>query len=218
MKDDSGRVYSIPKLDRDLTIDFVMEQIAEHFPTLNSDRSEFLIKNRKQVEQLSSKDIIDNELVRMMPKICLKCQSSTLIDWPYKANKTAYFLSMGHLKEIKIPVRTCTVCRRAYYPQMYDRGLFNIHNKALISVDFLLDFDNMLDSGTGLIDSIKKRILLMGEREGIPSSSLKTNLSNICKDMENMCCAVLALLVTNTDMDAVTCLICGCCPKIINSG
>ena len=114
--DSTGHVISIPKLDRDLTVDFVTAQIQQYFPTMTSDRSEFLIKNRKYVEQLSSKEIIDNELVRLMPKACPECQSDSLLDWPFKA-KTGYFLSMGQLKEIVIPVKTCRVCRRAFYPQ-----------------------------------------------------------------------------------------------------
>ena len=216
-KDKSGCTTSIPKIDRDLTVEFVADKIVEHFPTLSSGKSDFLQKNRRYVELLSSSEIINNEMVRMMPTTCPKCVRPSLLSWPFKA-KTAYFLSMGQLKKINIPVRTCPTCRRAFYPQMYEHGLFTIHNKAMISVDFLLDFDNMMDSGSGLIESIKNRIMLMGQREGISVEDLKTNITNVSKDTEKMCCAVLSLLVTGVDMDAVVCLICGVCPKIINSG
>ena len=101
---------------------------------------------------------------------------------------------------------------------MYDKGLFSVHNKAMISVDFLLDFDNNLCSGSGLIENMQNGIMLMGQREGISSDNLKVNISNISKDLENMCVAVLSSLVTGVDLDAVSCLICGACPKIINSG
>lgn len=217
VKDASGIVKTIPKLDRDLTVDFVAEKIEENFPTLASDKSDFLQKNKNILDRFSSSEIINNELTRMMPKVCLKCENPILLQWPHKA-KTAYFLSMGQLREIIIPVRTCPTCRRAFYPQLYDHGLFTIHNKMMISVDFLLDFENMMDSGCGLIEFIKKRILLMGQCGGISYEDLKTNISNISKDIENMCCAVLSLLLTGGDLDSVMCLICGNCPKIINSG
>ena len=101
---------------------------------------------------------------------------------------------------------------------MYNQGFFTIHNKAMISVDFLFDFDNMLGSGSGTIENIKKKILLMGQCEGLPTDDVKTNISNLCKDIEKMCVAILSLLITDLDLDAVSCLICACCPKIINSG
>ena len=84
-------------------------------------------------------------------------------------------------------------------------------------MDFLLDFDNMLNSGTGLIEVIQNRILLLSEREGT-IKDVRTNLSNVSKDIEKMCIAVLSKLITDLDLNAVCCLICGCCPKIINSG
>lgn len=215
-EDSASSAPSIPKIDRDLTVDFVTDRIVEHFPTLSGDKSEILQKNKEYVESLTSSEDINDQLIRNTPQMCPMCNSS-LLDWPYQSKK-AYFISIGQLKEIKIPVRTCPDCKRAFYPHMHDKGLFNIHNKAIISVDFLYDFDSMLSSGSGLIESIQSRILLLGQREGIPIKDLKTNLSNLSKDIENMCCAVLAVMVTGVDLDAVTCLICGCCPKIINSG
>ena len=97
-KDKSGLTTSIPKIDRDLTVEFVADKIVEHFPTLSSGKSDFLQKNRRYVELLSSSEIINNEMVRMMPTTCPKCVRPSLLSWPFKA-KTAYFLSMGQLKK-----------------------------------------------------------------------------------------------------------------------
>ena len=127
-KDKSGLTTSIPKIDRDLTVEFVADKIVEHFPTLGSGKSDFLQKNRRYVELLSSSEIINNEMVRMMPTTCPKCVRPSLLSWRFKA-KTASFLSMGQLKIINIPVRTCPTCSQAFYPQMYEHGLFTIHNK-----------------------------------------------------------------------------------------
>jgi hypothetical protein len=117
-KEQASGAKSVPKLDRDLTVTFVAEKILDHFPTLSSEKSNFLQENRKFVDTLcsgSSQDIT-NELIKLTPTVCQVCPSSFLKDWPFKA-KTAYFLSMGHLKEINIPVRMCLKCKRAYYPQ-----------------------------------------------------------------------------------------------------
>ena len=205
----------IPKIDRDLTIDFIMKKISIHFPTLSANKQKFLQSNRKFVETLSSGQIIDTEMKNQSLHKCPVCPLSLLTEWPFEAKK-AYFISLGKLKEIKIPVKMCLQCRSLFYPQMYDKGLFSIHNKALLSVDFLLDVKNFLTSGSGLIDQISNRIVLMSECEGL-SCDVKINLSNISKEIEKMSIAVLSLLITDMDMDSVLCLLCGCCPKIINS-
>ena len=100
---------------------------------------------------------------------------------------------------------------------MFQEGFFNIHNKALISVDFLMDFANTMSSGSGLIEYLQNRILLLSECEGT-RTDVRTNISNMSKDIEKMCIAVLSKLITDLDLNEFCCLICGNCPKIINSG
>ena len=117
---------TVPKLDRDLTVDFVLDRITEYYPSLSSE-NDFLLQNRKHVDKLTTSQKINNEMVKYSLKICPNCPDSHLTDWPFKA-KTAYFISMGRLKEIQIPVKLCDKCRRAYYPQ----GNINI-NHYLIS-------------------------------------------------------------------------------------
>ena len=126
------------------------------------------------------------------------------------------FLSLGHLVEIKIPVQFCRKCRRIFYPELFKYGVFPIHNRFLLTLDFLLDVKNTLVQGSSAIEAIKQKICLLSMCEGL-SGQLETNLSNRCKNIETACVAVLALLITPADMDRVTCLICGVCPKIVNS-
>ena len=100
--------------------------------------------------------------------------------------------------------------------ELYHHGLFPIHNRFLIAIDFLLDFRNTLLLGTSTIEAIKKKLMLLSLCEGI-SSHLEVNLINHCKDIEMACIGVTALLITPADLDRVICLICGVVPKIINS-
>ena len=106
----------IPKLQRDLTIDFVMKKLSEGFPSMSSDKRSFLQNNRKLVDKFDSSQFINEEMVKQSLTTCPVCPDSILVDWPFKA-KHAYFLSLGRLKEISIPVKMCKTCRCAYYPQ-----------------------------------------------------------------------------------------------------
>ena len=125
-------------------------------------------------------------------------------------------LSLGHLVEIEIPVKFCSKCRRAFYPEMYTQGIFPLHNRFLLTVDFLLDFKNTLLQGSSCIEAINQKLVLLAMCEGI-SSQFESNLSNHCKNIEMACIAIISLLITPADMDHVICLICGVCPKIVNS-
>ena len=99
---------------------------------------------------------------------------------------------------------------------MYKKGIFPIHNRFLVSIEFLLEFYNTLTSGSSSIDIIKKKLRLLGLCEDI-SEHVENNLVNHATDIEMACIAVLSVLITPDDMDDVTCLICGACPKIVNS-
>ena len=99
---------------------------------------------------------------------------------------------------------------------MYKKGIFPIHNRFLITIDFLLDFYNTLAAGSGTIDTIKRKLKLLGLCEDI-SEHVDKNLVNHSLDIEMACIAVTSILITPQAMDEVVCLICGVCPKIVNS-
>ena len=123
---------------------------------------------------------------------------------------------MGHLVQIEIPLKFCRKCRRVFYPEMYKEGIFPVHNRFLLTIDFLLDFKNTLVQGSSCIEAIKQKLILLAMCEGI-SSQMELNLSNHCKSIEMACIAIISLLITPADMDHVICLVCGICPKIVNS-
>lgn len=80
-----------------------------------------------------------------------------------------------------------------------------MHNRFLLTIDFLLEFKSNLVIGSSTIETIKQKIILLGLCEGI-SSHLRANLSNHCKNIEMACIAVTSLLITPDDMDQVMCL------------
>ena len=96
---------------------------------------------------LSSEDDVNSWLVQQLPKCCGGCQESdTMVAWPYPA-KNPILISVGHLRSIEIPVLLCTECRTANYVDLTSHGVFSLHNKCLISVDYILELKDALTSG-----------------------------------------------------------------------
>ena len=108
----------VPKIDRDLSVSFVMNRIREQFPGMGSVQlDEFLKKSRKYLEKLVKNPSKSEIIAEMTPKECKFCQTP-LLDWPFKA-KQAFLLSMGHISEIEIVIRVCPKCKRVFYPGKY---------------------------------------------------------------------------------------------------
>ena len=120
------------------------------------------------------------------------------------------------MAKVEIPVKLCRKCKRVFYPELYKMGIFPVHNRFLLTLDFLLDIKNTMVQGSSTIEAIKQKIRLISMCEGMPGQ-LETNLTNHCRDIEMACVAVISLLIGPADMDSVICLVCGACPKIINS-
>ena len=78
--------------------------------------------------------------------------------WPYPA-KNPVLISSGQIIKTCIPVLVCT-CGTANYPDVTPHGLFPVHNKCLITVDFLVE-----------IQKLKRKVNLI-EPNCIPLSSL----------------------------------------------
>ena len=78
-----------------------------------------------------------------------------------------------------------------------------------------MDYYNNLIGGSSSTDFVKHKIELIAKCEGL-SCELEKNIENHCKNISQACIAVLALVIRPEDMDAVTCLYCGSCPKVVN--
>ena len=130
-------------------------------------------------------------------------------------NPKSYFMSMGHLREIKIKVKVCSKCRRAVYPDFYENGIIFLHNKLMISIETILDLNQLLQTGGSFVEAIKKKIALLGQLEGIPKTTLTTDLNSIALKLDKIVIAVMSIIVKGSDLDSVLCFICGNCPKIV---
>ena len=124
-------------------------------------------------------------------------------------------MSMGHLREIKIKVKVCSKCRRAVYPDFYENGIIFLHNKLMISIETILDLNQVLQTGGSLVEAIKKKISLLGQLEGIPKTTLNPDLNSLAQKLDKIVIAVMSIIVKGSDLDSVLCLICGNCPKIV---
>ena len=101
---------------------------------------------------------------------------------------------MGNLKEIKMEIKTCPSCSVAYYPDMYSKGLFPLHNKFLLSYDLLMDVNNLLVTGSSLVENISEKMILLGKCDEVSEEAVRINISNNAKNIEKVSIALLAAL------------------------
>ena len=81
-----------PKVNRDLTINIVIQSICEHFPTLTKLETEtFVSQSRNFLEKLVSSERRNEMISQHIRKSCTSCHNSVLEKWPFEPKK-AYFL------------------------------------------------------------------------------------------------------------------------------
>ena len=88
----------------------------------------------------------DTFLEDYLPNTCIGCGNSALDRWPY-LSPNSFILAAGFIRKVSIPVLLCTACGLGNYPSVTAFGLFPLHNKCLISVDYVLEVKNVLASG-----------------------------------------------------------------------
>lgn len=203
-------------IDYRLTIQSIMKKIRSDFPpTFKSLRNGDFVKNsRSFVDSLLSSPTKLSQVLETLPSHCEFC-STALENWSFK-NPKSFFLTLGHIKEIKIHVKICKTCQRSYYPDFYQLGLLFIHNKFVVTIEALLDILNSLKNDGSLIATIKDKLLLLGQLEGL-SDELKKDLTNNSLKLEKVVIAVSSILVKGEDLDDVTCWLCGNCPKCVST-
>ena len=116
---------------------------------------------------------------------------------------------------MKIKVKVCSKCRRAVYPDYYQNGIVFVHNKLMVSLETILDLNQVNQIGGGFVGAIKKKIALLGQLEGIHKETLEADLNSIALKLEKTVIGVMSLLVKGSDLDSVLCYICGICPKLV---
>ena len=168
----SGRILSrdedlkvMHKADHIKTVDVLLNQLSKHFPSLKEEELKiFLPKNRAFITELrcevkvnyqliilyinrSSPDISE-KLKEYLNSVCNWCHScENLEEWPYNT-KSAYVISLGYIGHVKIPLLICKSCGTLNYPDVTKYGLFPLHNKCLLSIDFIIELKDMLVSGS----------------------------------------------------------------------
>ena len=202
-------------IDFALTIKDVMQRVKGGFPHSLKDcqESDYMSRSRSFVSSLVVIPEKLEQILKTVPSQCDYC-NLPLIDWIHKGAKS-YFLSVGHLREINIVVKICSKCKRAYYPDFYQNGLLFLHNKFLITIEAILDLSHVLQTGGSSIEVIKKKLLLLGQLEGLDMEALKKDLTNTALKLEKTVIAVMSLLLKGSDLDDVVCFICGIAPKIV---
>ena len=199
----------------ELTVKDVIRRIENSFPKTykECEEGDFLSTSRTFVNSLVNFPDKLSTILNTLPHECSYC-SHPLSDWKHKHPKS-FFLTMGHLKQININIKVCSKCRRAFYPDFYQNGILFIHNKIMVSIETILDQNQIMQTGGGFIEAIKKKIMLLGQLEGIPIEDIESDAVHLAIKMEKIVIGVLSILVKGSDMDDVLCYICGNCPKIV---
>ena len=201
-------------MDYILTVQNVMSKIKDNFPpTFKSLREGgFVRKSRTFMDSLLASEEKLNQVLGTLPSLCEFCDT-LLENWSFKSVKS-FLITMGHIKEISIKLKFCKTCKRAFYPDYYQHGILFVHNKFMISISAILDILNTLKQSGSLIESIKDKLLLLGQLEGLDPDDMQTDLSNNSIRIEKCVIGVASLIVTEDDINDVVCYLCGNCPKI----
>ena len=101
------------------------------------------------------------------------------------------------------------------YPDFLQNGLLFLHNKFVLTIEALLDMLNTLKTSGSLIHFIQERLRLLFKLEGMNMDDVET--SNISKNLEKFVIGVASLLVSESDLNSVSCLLCGNCPPIVST-
>ena len=193
------------------TVDILLEQIEKHFPVFNEEAlKDFLPNNKTFVDSLCSDDDVNSRIFGYLPESCVGCHmTDTLELWPHLA-ANPILISVGHLRKIKIPVLCCTNCNIANYPDMISFGVFPIHNKVLISIDYILDVkDNLVSGreyyiclfsilllipGSSVIDRIINKMSLLSMMHGL--SGMEVNVRNTAISIQECAIGNISFLLT----------------------
>ena len=198
----------------ELTVKDVIDQIKNGFPgTLKECQdSAFVSNSRAFVNSLVMMPDKMQQILQTIASHCKYCDHQ-LEDWKHKTPKS-YFLSMGNLKEIRIHVKVCPICRRAFYPSFYTNGIIFLHNKFVITIESILDLSQILQTGGGFVEAIRKKLLLLGQVEGLDKKEIETDINSNALKLEKIVIAVMTLMLKGSDLDSVACYVCGNSPKI----
>ena len=75
---------------------------------------EFVEKSSKYSETLHANKLINQVIKSKLKDKCEFCNKN-LTDWPFKTKKS-FFISLGHLSLVDIPLKVCKKCKRVFSP------------------------------------------------------------------------------------------------------
>ena len=85
----------------------------------------------------------------------------------------------------------------------------------MVTIESILDLSQILQTGGSFVEAIKKKLLLLGQVEGLDRKALEKDLNSNALKLEKAVIAVMSIMLKGADLDDVVCYICGNCPKIV---
>ena len=95
---------------------------------------------------------------------------------------------------MKIAIKTCPTCKRAFYPDFYQNGIVFSHNKFMITIDFILDVLNTLKNSGSLVQTIQDKLRLLSKLDGVDEGVIETDINNNSVKIEKLVIAVSSLI------------------------
>lgn len=181
-------------IDAQLTVKTLIAKIRQNFPPSfeNLINGDFLSKSRIFVDSILSSDEKLKEVLENIPQNCELCNGQLEV-WKHKEPKS-FLLALGHMKQVQILVKICTVCKVAVYPDLLQMGLIFAHNKFIITIEAILDMLNTLKIHGSLIHSIQEKLKLLGRLEGITSDAIETDITNNSLKLEKIVISISSIL------------------------
>ena len=159
----------------------------------------FLVKNYAFVNTLVNSSVEDRDIMLRNDETHCELCSNPLKKWRENPNKS-FFLSLGEIKVIKIQVLMCENCEVLVYPNLYLHGIVPLHNKFLVSFDFLEHAKTCLATGAPLVETMERHIKMLMRREGLSEDIVNTDTRNLASRLERLSVAVTAALITGEDI------------------
>ena len=195
-REDEPRPKKKPEhyIDYHLTVQTIMGKIKSKFPSSFKSlrESDFVKNSRSFVDSLLSSPEKLSQVLETLPYMCEFCDIP-LENWIHKEAKS-FLITLGHIREVKVNVKICKSCRRSYYPDFYENGILFVHNKFMLTIEAILDILNNLKNNGSLIETIKDKLTLLGQLEGLCAEYIKRDITNNSVKLEKVVIGVSNLL------------------------
>jgi len=210
---------SFPKAETDksstgvnhaLSSSLCLKQILTSFPThLDQD---LIVKSLQQDLPENLAEYLDIQFNNI--QCCPNCSSTAVTPYKYnKNNPSCIFISLSEIKKVFFKVKYCSRCEVIIYPNLTKYNMINAHIKVIMSFSFYRSVLSLIKNSSSVIKVMNDNLTDLSHKSGINLDSIQ----NISQDVYRSCLTIAAAVITEQDMNNVSCPTCGILPEITYS-